>query len=214
MPTVKAATPYQMLANDLFSTGVVSAKMYQDNTFFKLSVFSFPFAPVEISYSNMTQRWNEIERPGDFPILDTAGPSLMKVQMKFRVADKQSNGIASCEPQLNQLRLMAIDSGPVWIVGMDTYLSRPVFPTVTAFGISLARLRITDMGVDIIRRNSNNQATQADVSLSLMEDRSPYIPAVQLPAIVYEDLVKRASEAAAAGSAAPSGGTTFTANLR
>lgn len=171
------------------------AQLCQNSLFFRgLTRFTFPYAPVEISYSDLSNKWEEYKRPGDFTIIDSTGPSNLKVQMQFRYADPISSGNASIESELNRLRLIGLDPGPVWFVNLDTYLSSPIAPSlvVPQWGLRLALFRIADLSVQIKRRNLQNQATQADISLSLIEDRIPLVADVSLPAISYDDAPQRA----------------------
>jgi hypothetical protein len=96
---------------------------------------------------------------------------------------------------------------------MDTYLSTPIAPsfaTTYAGGIYLALFRIADLSVTIKRRNVFNQATQADISLSLIEDRNPVIADVTLPAISYDDAVARVGVANPGGTGPNPGGKKYT----
>lgn len=183
-----------------------AAQLIQANTFFGLTRFNLPYAPVEVSYSDLSNKWEEYKRPGDFSFVDSTGPSNLKVQMQFRYADPLSSGNASIEPELNRLRLIGLDSGPVWFINMDTYLSTPIAPSFTALGMRMALFRIADLSITIKRRNQQNQATQADITISLIEDRTPLIADVSLASISYEDEPTRAGLASPGGNgSAPTG---------
>lgn len=172
------------------------AQLIQVNTFFGLTRFNLPYAPVEVSYTDMSNNFEEYKRPGDFSILDTTGPRNLKVQMQFRFADAPSRGFDSIEGELNRLRLIGLDQGPVWFVNLDAYLSRPIAPSFDIFynnvSIRLALFRIQELSVTVMRRNKYNEATQADISLSLIEDRNPLVADVLLPPIVYDEVPQRA----------------------
>jgi len=190
------------------------AQLVQASSFFGLVRFNLPYAPVEVSYSDLSNKWEEYKRPGDFSIVDSTGPGNLKVQMQFRYADPRSSGNASIESDLNRLRFIGLDSSPVFFVNMDTYLSTPIAPSfvVDFLGIRIALFRIADLSVTIKRRNKQNQATQADISLSLIEDRNPLIADVSLPTIAYEDAVVRVGVASPGGNGpSPTGsGKTYT----
>lgn len=177
------------------------AQMIQASPFFGLVRFNLPYAPVEISYSDVSNKWEEYKRPGDFSIVDSSGPSNLKVQMQFRYANPISSGNDSIETELNRLRFIGLDPSPVWFVNLDTYLSSPVAPSfiLDQFGVRLALFRIADLSITIKRRDWKNRATQADISLSLIEDRNPLIADVLLPAISYEDAPRRAGVTAPGG---------------
>jgi hypothetical protein len=169
------------------------------------STFTFPFAPREISYSRLANSYNEIDRPGNFPILERSAPQLMQVSMQFRVADPVSNGMAPIEKRLDMLRGMALFPGQVLVSNMDSFLSRPSFPTVEWLGVKWAWFRITDLGIDVVNRNLSNRATQANVSMTLTEERNPWVPAIALPRITYEESPQRVSAAGQAPRAASGG---------
>lgn len=180
------------------------AQLVMASPIFGLTKFNFPYAPVEISYSDLAHGWEEYKRPGDFSILDSTGPKNLKVQMDFRYADPKSSGNASIEDDLNRLRLIGLDGSPVYFVNLDTYLSSPIFPSfiAEAFGVRLVLFRIAELSIVVKRRNQQNKATQADISLSLIEDRNPLIADVALPAISYQDAPQRAGVASPGGTSA------------
>jgi hypothetical protein len=149
--------------------------------------FVFPYAPVEVSYTGLSRQYTELNRPGDFSLLDSVAPQLLKVSIQFRVADPRTHGQASIESQLDNLRQISIVPGTVIVTNMDAYLSRPIVPTVEFLGLRLAVFRITELTVNVKRRNRKNEATQADCQLTLTEDRNPYVPVVSLAPIDYID---------------------------
>jgi hypothetical protein len=87
---------------------------------------------------------------------------------------------------------------------MDAFLSRPIAPTgeIRQGGrvAKFAAFRMTDLSIDVVYRNLSNAATQADVSMTLVEDRNPFVFASVLPKIDYSDTPQ--NRAAAAGAAA------------
>ena len=189
------------------------AQLVQLSPLFGQVRFTLPYAPVEVSYSDVSNKWEEYKRPGDFSIIDSSGPSNLRVQMQFRYADPISGGNTSIEADLNRLRIIGLDPAPVFFANMDTYLSTPIAPsfaTTYAGGIYLALFRIADLSVTIKRRNVFNQATQADISLSLIEDRNPVIADVTLPAISYDDAVARVGVANPGGTGPNPGGKKYT----
>jgi len=167
------------------------------------STFTFPYAPREVSYSRLANTYAEIDRPGNFPILDRTAPQLMQVSMQFRVADVASKGMAPIERQLDLLRGMAVFPGQVLVSNMDSFLSRPSFPTLVWNGVKWAWFRITDLSIDVTNRNLSNKATQANANLTLTEERNPWVPAITLPRITYEEEPQRVSVAGQAAPAAP-----------
>lgn len=198
MPSVRASNRYKNAGSSIKTQVAVKAKLTHYSGFGKRD-FVFPYAPVEVSYSNLSRQYTELSRPGDFSILDSIAPQLMKVSIQFRVADVNTHGQASIEPALDNLRQISIVPGTVVITNMDAYLSRPIVPTVEFLGLRLAVFRITEFSVTVKRRNRNNQATQADCQMTLTEDRNPYVPVVALAPIDYTDTPTRVVGSVAAG---------------
>ena len=68
------------------------------------------------------------------------------------------------------------------------------------------------------RRDRMNRATQADVQMTLTEERNPYIPAVALPPIDYSDTPSRSTGSVSTSDGAPvvggGSGTTLSGGMR
>lgn len=200
MPTVRATTAYKVAGASIKTQVAVKAKMTHYSVYGARD-FVFPYAPVEVSYTGLSRQYTELNRPGDFALLDSVAPQLMKVAIQFRVADPSTHGQASIEPSLDNLRQISLVPGAVLVTNMDGYLSRPIAPTVEFLGLRLAFFRITELSVNVKRRNRNNEATQADCQMTLTEDRNPYVPVVNLAPIDYIDTPTRV-----VGSVGTSGG--------
>ena len=200
MPTVRATTAYRVAGASIQTQVAVKAKMTHYSIYGAVE-FVFPYAPVEVSYSGLSRQYVDLPRPPDYPLLDSAGVQLMKVAIQFRVADPKTHGQASIESQLDNLRLISLFPGTIIVTNMDGYLSRPIAPTVTFLGMRLAVFRITELTVNVKRRNRKNEATQADCQMTLTEDRNPYVPVVSLAPIDYVDQPTRV-----VGSVGTSGG--------
>jgi hypothetical protein len=200
MPTVRATTAYKVAGASIRTQVAVKAKMTHFSIYGARD-FIFPYAPVEVSYTGLSRQYTELNRPGDFALLDSVAPQLLKVALQFRVADPRTNGQASIEAQLDNLRQISIVPGTIIVTNMDAYLSRPIVPTVTFLGMKLAVFRITELSVNVKRRNRSNEATQADCQMTLTEDRNPYVPVVNLAPIDYIDTPTRV-----VGSVGTSGG--------
>lgn len=207
MPTVRATTRYRVAGSRIQTQVAVKAKMTH-YSIYGARDFVFPYAPVEVSYTGLARQYTELNRPGDWALLDSVSPQLMKVAIQFRVADPNTHGQASIESQLDNLRLISLVPGTIVVTNMDAYLSRPIAPTVEFLGMRLAVFRITDLSVNVKRRNRNNEATQADCQLTLTEDRNPYVPVVSLAPIDYIDTPTRVI-----GSVGTSGGGSGTARI-
>ncbi len=190
MPTVRASTSYRLAQTSIQTQVAVKAKLTHYSVYGARD-FVFPYAPVEVSYSNLSRQYTELSRPGDFALLDSVAPQLMKVSIQFRVADVNTHGQASIEPSLDNLRQISLVPGAILITNMDGYLSRPIAPTIEFLGLRLAFFRITELSVNVKRRNRNNEATQADCQMTLTEDRNPYVPVIALAPIDYSETPTR-----------------------
>jgi hypothetical protein len=200
MPTViisNSAVPRQFA-----NTKSTIAQMIQ--TFFgQRSIFTFEWAPVEVRFEALAATYEQIERPGKYPLLSYRGLPLAKAVIEFRHADRRSGGVANIERALNQLRDMATLPAPVvFNGGMDNMLFRPV----GSRGTRLINWRITDMSINVVQRNTLGQSTHADISITLTEERNPTLPTVFLPVITYSDFPPRRVPAAPSGGSGGGGG--------
>jgi hypothetical protein len=215
MPTVRATTSYKVAGTNvtytLAQTQVALKAKMTHYSIYGARDFVFPYAPVEVSYTGLARQYTELNRPGDWALLDSISPQLMKVAIQFRVADPNTHGQASIESQLDNLRLISLVPGTIVVTNMDAYLSRPIAPTVEYLGMRLAVFRITDLSVNVKRRNRDNEATQADCQLTLTEDRNPYVPVVSLAPIDYVDQPTRV--VGSVGTSGGGGGSEFNSFL-
>ena len=149
--------------------------------------FAFPASPLEVSFSNISAAYQEVPRPGRYPILIFEELTLTRVNMSFRLFKKYTGGLVSVEDDMKKLRNMATAPGYVWFQGIDKMLQEPLQPVLTDGGTSrnTAWWRITDFSMDVVYRNELNQATQVDCEIQLTEERNPAIPTLILPAISY-----------------------------
>lgn len=152
-------------------------------------VFTFPFPPVGVQHSNMTPEWVEIERPGYVPIVGLKKFNLMRLQFDFLVAAPWDGIAYSVENELILLRRMISSRQPIYFAGMGTFLSTPqVQPgTGTRTGVFF---RITDFSINSLRRNTDQQITAAQCSMSMQEDYLLNITAIQMPAIQYPPILR------------------------
>ena len=204
---VRARTPYRFAdiskevdLNRQQTTPVV----IRQQTPFGLNEYVLPFAPVEVTYSNIAREFKEISRPGDWAIIDDAGPSLIQAQMQFRISDRLSYGQNPCENQIEKLRLLGLWAVPCLFLGLDSLISRPTLPAVQNVYGRFTFWNILDLGIAVIRRNNIGQATQADVSLTIIENRNPNVEVVRLPFIDFSDSPQR--QASTPNPGGPGGG--------
>jgi hypothetical protein len=206
---VRARTPYALNFAEVGRNRQQTAPVViRQQTPYGLNEYVFPFAPVEVTYSNIARQFVEIKRPGDWAIIDDAGPSLIQAQMQFRISDRASYGQQPCEDQIEKLRTIGLWAVPCVFLGLDSLISRPSIPSVRFILngqlIAFSFWNILDLGISVIRRNAFGQATQADVSLTIIENRNPNVEVVRLPFIDFSDSPQR--QAGTPNPGGPGGG--------
>jgi hypothetical protein len=167
---------------------IEAPRPFMNHVFFGTTTsFEFPASPLEISFSNISSAYQEVPRPGRYPILIFEELSLTRVNISFRLFKKYTGGLISVEDEMKKLRSMATAPGYVWFQGIDKMLQEPLQPVLLDGGTSrnTAWWRITDFSMDVVYRNTFNQATQVDCEIQLTEERNPSIPTLVLPAISY-----------------------------
>lgn len=165
--------------------------------------FVFPFAPKDVSYSNLSSVWTEINRTGRHPIVDWTGFQLLKVSFTFELVDKNSTDAAqprdgfglyySVDEKINLLRQMAIAPYPVSFLNMDTFFSKELrYPLFTqGRGVEFV---ITDFAVQSVQRTppSNqgpleaslpNQISRASCTMTLQECPIEQVDIISIPPI-------------------------------
>jgi len=160
--------------------------------------FVFPFAPREVNYTGIGTTWTEIERTGNFPIVDWQGFQLLKISFNFDLADRNFEGstgfgyLHSCEDDIEKLRLMAQTPYPVTFLNMDKFMENEVrWPPVTAGrGIEfvIAEFTVTSVqrtpgGSVRAQGTKANQISRATCSMTLQEIPIENVNIVQMPPI-------------------------------
>jgi hypothetical protein len=147
------------------------------------TIFTFPYAPVEVNFENLAAAYEETKRTAKWPTLNFSGYQLTKAALNFRLANRPSGGAFEIEDQLDQLRAMATVPFVVYFTGgVDRMLLQGVTGISGRFS---AWWRITDMSVKVLTRDLNNKATQADITMTVTEERNPTIPITFLSPISY-----------------------------
>lgn len=148
--------------------------------------FFFPYPPIDIQYTNLSAEWTEIARPGRTPLVEYVTNKLLSVSFKFLVA-KPFDGVSySVDNDLSKLRRMASSKRTVSFFGFDGMLTNP-------FQIEGQETRskagfyfhITDFSIGSLRRNTDNEITAAECSITVVEVNNPDITVVQFPVITY-----------------------------
>lgn len=120
------------------------------------AVFEFPYAPNDISIEGLTDGYSELERPGLKPLLRRDAKSVRKVSFTAKIVNREGVGYLSCEPLIALLSSIASLNVDLYLIGLGVLSSSIKF-------------RITDMSVEAVRMNPDQQITIADVSLTFTE---------------------------------------------
>jgi len=142
-------------------------------------IFHFPYVPNNVSYSGLGSEWTNIDRQGNYPLVEWAKWQLMRVELEFLLAEdrlvsggtKVPDGIfVSVQNRLNVLRRMAQRQAPVSIFNLDD-LFRVQVRRAAKTGKPM-QFVIADMSVQSSRRAMDSiekEITAATVRLTLQE---------------------------------------------
>jgi hypothetical protein len=161
--------------------------------------FEFPFVPREVNYSGLGAQWTEIERTGNFPVVDWQSFQLLKISFNFDIVDRQlenQTGFGlywSCEEQIRTLREMAQAPYPVTFLNMDQFMSEevryPLFTRGRGIEFVIAEFSVTSVqrtpaqAPSISGQLTANQISRATASMTLQEIPIESIDIVQMPPI-------------------------------
>lgn len=161
--------------------------------------FTFPFVPREVNYSGLGAQWTEIERTGNFPIVDWQSFQLLKISFNFDIVDRSlenQTGFGlywSCEDQIRVLREMAQSPYPVTFLNMDQFMSEevryPLFTRGRGIEFVIAEFSVTSVqrtpyqAASISGQLTPNQISRATASMTLQEIPIEAIDIVQMPPI-------------------------------
>lgn len=161
--------------------------------------FEFPFVPREVNYSGLGTQWTEIERTGNFPVVDWQSFQLLKISFNFDIVDRRlenQTGFGlywSCEDQIRDLRLMAQAPYPVTFLNMDQFMSEevryPLFTRGRGVEFVIAEFTVTAVqrtpaqAAQISGQLTPNQISRATASMTLQEIPIEKIDIVQMPPI-------------------------------
>lgn len=141
-------------------------------------MFVFTHVPNQISYSGLGSEWQQIDRQGNYPVVEWAKWQLMKVDIDFLIAEDRVDGsttvpdgiFTSVQSRINVLRRMAQRRAAVSVFNLDD-LFRVQVKRAARTGKAMEFV-IADMTVNSTRRamESNEKAiTAASIKLTLQE---------------------------------------------
>jgi len=163
--------------------------------------FAFPYNPIAITYNQLSDEIAQIPRPGTTPLVFFKAHRLLTVDITFTLAVPGDGLVQSVDGEIGVLRTMAGNSHRVvQIFNYDGMLRAP-FPyrnmskeaSVTGSFQDLF-FTIVDFSLDSVRRNKNNQITQANCRLSLIENRNPFQNVTAIPKLQKPERNKKCPE--------------------
>jgi hypothetical protein len=160
-----------------------------------ITEFIFPYAPIAMTYDGLAPEYVQIERPQNLPLVDLKKFNLLTVSLQFLVAVPNDGISVSVDNELRVLRGLANSIYPVSFINMDGMVTNPF--NITRLGparnASAFFFRITDLSINALRRNTNNEVTSAEVSMSLVEVANPSVNVITFPAITYPPIVTQSA---------------------
>lgn len=146
--------------------------------------FQLPYNPIQVRYGSLSDEIAQISRPGTTPIVAFKAHRLMTVDFSFILAYPGDGLSQSVDKEIATLRKFAASSDRViQLINFDSLTNSP-FPyrnkSQERFSSGLF-FSIVELNIESIRRNKNNQITQANVTLSLVENRNPRINPTFIP---------------------------------
>ena len=157
-----------------------------DDTIFE---FHFPYSPVNISYSGLSNEIAEIDRPGATAILAYKKHQLLKASFDFILAVPFDGIKTSIDTDIAILRKMAEHTTrPVRVFNLDKMFERTARrryqPANTRHRSYVTKFRIAELSISSVKRNASGGITQADCSITLIEDVNPKIDVALIPRFV------------------------------
>jgi hypothetical protein len=142
-------------------------------------IFVFPYVPNNISYSGLGSQWTEIDRQGNYPLVEWTKWDLMRVEMEFLLAEERTESGGAIVPdgifnsvqrRLNTIRRMSQRRAAVSVFNLDD-LFRVQMKRAAETGKAM-QFVIADLTVNASRRSLDSvskEITAATVKLTLQE---------------------------------------------
>ena len=157
----------------------------------RIRTFEFKYPPSNVQFDSLAPEWVEVNRPGLVPMVGLSQYRLMRVQFEFLISNPFDGIWYPIDDELLLLRQMASSTDPIFFLYMDKLLSVPVsLPGANRTRAGGMFFRIVDMNISSLRRNTNNEITAAQCSITMQEDFNIAIKAVEMPAIEYPPILK------------------------
>jgi hypothetical protein len=149
--------------------------------------FVFPYSPREINIGKLSDEMVQIARPGTTPIVAFKSHNLMTIDFTALIAHPGDGLIQSVDPQIFALRRMASSSDKVFqLLNYDIFTRTPyIYRNMSEERFSGLFFSITEMSIDVTRRNKENSISSANVKISLVENRNPNINVALIPPLKF-----------------------------
>jgi hypothetical protein len=149
--------------------------------------FVFPYSPREINIGKLSDEMVQIARPGTTPIVAFKAHNLMTIDFTALIAHPGDGLIQSVDSQIFALRRMASSSDKVFqLLNYDIFTRTPfTYRNMSEERLSGLFFSITEMSIDVTRRNKENSITSANVKISLVENRNPNINIALIPPLKF-----------------------------
>ena len=149
--------------------------------------FVFPYSPREIKVGKLSDEMVQIARPGTTPIVAFKSHNLMTIDFTALIAYPGDGLVQDVEKELFALRTMASSSNRIFqLLNYDIFTYIPFkYRNMSAERQSSLFFSITEMSIDVVRRNKENKITSANVQISLVENRNPKINITLIPPLKF-----------------------------
>jgi hypothetical protein len=137
--------------------------------------FVFPYNPREFNLGQLSDETAQIARPATTPILAFKSHRLMTVSFTALIAHPGDGLVTSVDKELQVLRKFASSSDKVFeLLNYDIFTNTPYnYRNMSVERNSGLFFSISEMTINVTRRNRMNLITQANVEISLIENRNP-----------------------------------------
>lgn len=126
----------------------------------RIGKWTFPYAPNDITISNLSDAYEQLQRPGRLPIVERAARNPLQINISALVV-KRTAASTAVDPIDDEIFLLRrISNSNVDLIIGGKLLGR------LHHGI---RFRMTDFSVDSVRRDAEQRMTIANVTLGLLQ---------------------------------------------
>lgn len=121
-----------------------------------IPAMTFPYAPNSLSFSEISDNYEQLNRPGREPMLFRSEQRLMAVELSLLMTAYTGKGLDSAEFNIAWLRLISRSDKDIALTGLGDLVTGHLF-------------RIVDLSAKSVRMNNRQQITIAEVGVSLVE---------------------------------------------